>query len=72
MKDFKDMSDTQLDEMLQGCFRYMSSLTVNSRVPAEDRKEYQQYQSSVEVIEAEQGRRQHTTIAEQDTTGYVW
>jgi len=72
MKDFKDMSDVQLEELLQGCFRYMASLTVNSRVPAEDRKEYQQYQSSVEVIESEQNRRQGTTVAMQDTTGYVW
>ena len=74
MPKFEDMTDRQLEEVLQGCFRYMSSLMVRSQVPAEHRAEYRQYQASVVAIEAEQEKRYqaHPTIAMQDTTHYVW
>lgn len=74
MPKFEDMTDEQLEEVLQGCFRSMDSLMVCSQIPAEHRAEYRQYQRSVAVIEAEQEKRYqaHPTIAMQDTTHYVW
>src|SRR5258708_14484220 len=71
---FEDMTDEQLEEVLQGYFRSMNSLMVRSQIPAEHRAEYRQYQGSVAAIEAEQEKRYqaHPTITMQDTTHYVW
>lgn len=74
MLPFRLMSDEQLEELLQGCYRYQTSLMVRSLLPAEHRAKYQQYQETIFTLEMEQSKRYHAhpTIAMQDTTHSIW
>lgn len=54
MKRFQEMTNDQLTQLLECCFRSQAALTVKSKVPAAFRIEYRQYQQSITAIEQEQ------------------